>query len=104
MKNEKSKSKLKTFLVDLVTGGMAAGISKTMVAPIETIKMRLQSMDEMVKQKIKNPQLQKARKKSRQRKKRFMLLLTPQERKPRLSSATGLKIPRASKSWLTFQI
>ena len=52
MKNEKSKSKLKTFLVDLVTGGMAAGISKTMVAPIETIKMRLQSMDEMVKQKI----------------------------------------------------
>ena len=52
MKNEKNKSKLKTFLVDLVTGGMAAGISKTMVAPIETIKMRLQSMDEMVKQKI----------------------------------------------------
>ena len=44
--------KYQNFIIDLITGGIAAGVSKTLVSPIETIKLRLQSMDEMVKQKI----------------------------------------------------
>lgn len=42
----------KNFISDLITGGIAAGISKTLVAPIETIKLRLQTMNELVEQGI----------------------------------------------------
>lgn len=37
------------FLTDFLMGGVSAGVSKTLAAPIELIKMRLQTMDSMLK-------------------------------------------------------
>lgn len=36
---------LKTFMRDLLAGGLAGGISKTIVAPIERVKLVLQTQD-----------------------------------------------------------
>ncbi|KAL4474828.1 hypothetical protein ABPG74_001524 [Tetrahymena malaccensis] len=38
------------FFIDFMTGGISASISKTIASPIEVVKMRIQLMDEMVKQ------------------------------------------------------
>lgn len=37
------------FLVDFLMGGVSAAVSKTVAAPIELIKLRIQNMDEMLK-------------------------------------------------------
>lgn len=37
------------FIVDFFMGGVSAAVSKTLAAPIELIKLRLQNMDEMLK-------------------------------------------------------
>jgi solute carrier family 25 (adenine nucleotide translocator) protein 4/5/6/31 len=50
MSQNNNKNHFQSFIKDLISGGLAAGVSKTLVAPIETVKLRLQSMDEMVKQ------------------------------------------------------
>merc|ERR1711974_223068 len=42
------KKKL-SFLEDFLLGGVAAGISKTVAAPIERIKLMVQNQDEMIK-------------------------------------------------------
>lgn len=41
----KGKSQVTSFLLDLLAGGVAGGISKTMVAPIERVKLILQTQD-----------------------------------------------------------
>lgn len=38
-----------TFVMEFMMGGVSAAISKTMAAPIELIKLRLQTMDAMLK-------------------------------------------------------
>jgi solute carrier family 25 (adenine nucleotide translocator) protein 4/5/6/31 len=38
-----------SFLLNFMMGGVSAGVSKTIAAPIELIKLRIQNMDEMVK-------------------------------------------------------
>jgi hypothetical protein len=43
------KQKL-SFYEDFMLGGVAAGISKTVSAPIERVKLLVQSQDEMIKQ------------------------------------------------------
>merc|ERR1711974_477388 len=43
------KKKL-SFLEDFLLGGVAAGISKTVAAPVERIKLLVQNQDEMIKQ------------------------------------------------------
>lgn len=40
-----AKSAAKSFLKDLLAGGLAGGISKTVVAPIERVKLILQTQD-----------------------------------------------------------
>lgn len=42
-------SKKLSFIEDFLLGGMAAGISKTVAAPIERIKLLVQNQDEMIK-------------------------------------------------------
>jgi solute carrier family 25 (adenine nucleotide translocator) protein 4/5/6/31 len=37
------------FYEDFLLGGMAAGISKTVAAPIERVKLLVQNQDEMIK-------------------------------------------------------
>jgi hypothetical protein len=43
--SKKKKSNLKSFVRDLLLGGTAGGISKTIVAPIERVKLVLQTQD-----------------------------------------------------------
>jgi solute carrier family 25 (adenine nucleotide translocator) protein 4/5/6/31 len=38
-----------SFAVNFLMGGVSAGVSKTLAAPIELIKLRIQNMDEMMK-------------------------------------------------------
>lgn len=38
-----------SFAVNFLMGGVSAGVSKTLAAPIELIKLRIQNMDEMIK-------------------------------------------------------
>jgi solute carrier family 25 (adenine nucleotide translocator) protein 4/5/6/31 len=42
---EKKQEHIKTFFRDLALGGIAGGISKTIVAPIERVKLVLQTQD-----------------------------------------------------------
>jgi solute carrier family 25 (adenine nucleotide translocator) protein 4/5/6/31 len=39
----------KNFLMDFMVGGMSAAVSKTMVAPIERVKLLLQVQDALAK-------------------------------------------------------
>lgn len=41
--------KKSNFLIDFLMGGVSAAVSKTIAAPIELIKLRIQNMDEMLK-------------------------------------------------------
>jgi solute carrier family 25 (mitochondrial adenine nucleotide translocator), member 4/5/6/31 len=43
------KNDFKTFATEFLMGGVSAAISKTLAAPIELIKLRLQNMDAMLK-------------------------------------------------------
>jgi solute carrier family 25 (adenine nucleotide translocator) protein 4/5/6/31 len=43
------KGSLAGFAVDFLMGGVSAAVSKTIAAPIELIKLRIQNMDEMLK-------------------------------------------------------
>jgi solute carrier family 25 (adenine nucleotide translocator) protein 4/5/6/31 len=43
------KNDAKTFLIEFLMGGVSAAVSKTIAAPIELIKLRLQNMDAMLK-------------------------------------------------------
>lgn len=47
-KTEK-KNDFKTFAIEFLMGGVSAAVSKTLAAPIELIKLRLQNMDAMIK-------------------------------------------------------
>ncbi len=47
-KTEK-KNDVKTFAIEFLMGGVSAAVSKTLAAPIELIKLRLQNMDAMIK-------------------------------------------------------
>ena len=47
-KSEK-KNDVTTFLIEFLMGGISAAVSKTIAAPIELIKLRLQNMDAMIK-------------------------------------------------------
>jgi len=38
-----------SFAINFLMGGVSAGVSKTLAAPIELIKLRIQNMDEMIK-------------------------------------------------------
>jgi solute carrier family 25 (adenine nucleotide translocator) protein 4/5/6/31 len=38
-----------TFLIEFLMGGVSAAVSKTIAAPIELVKLRLQNMDAMIK-------------------------------------------------------
>jgi solute carrier family 25 (adenine nucleotide translocator) protein 4/5/6/31 len=49
-KKEKKEVKKVGFYEDFLLGGVAAGISKTVAAPIERIKLLVQNQDEMIKQ------------------------------------------------------
>jgi solute carrier family 25 (adenine nucleotide translocator) protein 4/5/6/31 len=40
---------VKDFFINFFMGGVSAAVSKTIAAPIELIKLRLQNMDEMLK-------------------------------------------------------
>ena len=42
---EKAKNASMKFFADLAAGGVAGGISKTVVAPIERVKLLLQTQD-----------------------------------------------------------
>eukprot|EP00921_Rhytidocystis_pertsovi_P015454 GHVQ01024574.1.p1 GENE.GHVQ01024574.1~~GHVQ01024574.1.p1 ORF type:complete len:341 (+),score=36.80 GHVQ01024574.1:77-1024(+) len=44
-KSVEPQSRLKGFLTDFLVGGVSAGVSKTIVAPIERVKMLLQTQD-----------------------------------------------------------
>lgn len=46
---EEKKNDVKTFLIEFLMGGVSAAVSKTLAAPIELIKLRLQNMDAMIK-------------------------------------------------------
>jgi solute carrier family 25 (adenine nucleotide translocator) protein 4/5/6/31 len=48
MSNQK-KGGAKDFMIDFMMGGVSAAVSKTIAAPIELIKLRIQNMDEMLK-------------------------------------------------------
>jgi len=48
MSDKKKPAPKKNFLVDFLTGGISAAVSKTIVAPIERVKMLLQ-VQEVVK-------------------------------------------------------
>ena len=43
------KNDFQTFMIEFLMGGVSAAISKTVAAPIELIKLRLQNMDAMLK-------------------------------------------------------
>jgi solute carrier family 25 (adenine nucleotide translocator) protein 4/5/6/31 len=43
------KNDATTFLIEFLMGGISAAVSKTIAAPIELIKLRLQNMDAMIK-------------------------------------------------------
>ena len=43
------KNDIKTFLTEFLMGGVSAAVSKTLAAPIELIKLRLQNMYAMMK-------------------------------------------------------
>ena len=43
------KNDFQTFLIEFLMGGVSAAVSKTLAAPIELIKLRLQNMDAMMK-------------------------------------------------------
>lgn len=43
------KNDFGTFAVEFLMGGVSAAVSKTLAAPIELIKLRLQNMDAMIK-------------------------------------------------------
>ncbi len=43
------KNDVKTFMIEFLMGGVSAAVSKTIAAPIELIKLRLQNMDAMIK-------------------------------------------------------
>lgn len=45
----KPKGKESGFVLDFFMGGVSAAVSKTLAAPIELIKLRIQNMDEMLK-------------------------------------------------------
>ena len=45
----KKKNDFSTFATEFLMGGVSAAISKTLAAPIELIKLRLQNMDAMLK-------------------------------------------------------
>ena len=45
----KKKNDVTTFLIEFLMGGVSAAVSKTLAAPIELIKLRLQNMDAMLK-------------------------------------------------------
>ncbi|KAK6040181.1 hypothetical protein COOONC_22314 [Cooperia oncophora] len=47
-KKERKTVDIKKFTVDLLTGGTAAAISKTAVAPIERVKLLLQVCLELI--------------------------------------------------------
>ncbi len=47
-KGEK-KNDASTFIIEFLMGGVSAAVSKTIAAPIELIKLRLQNMDAMIK-------------------------------------------------------
>ena len=46
---EKKKVQKVGFFEDFMLGGVAAGISKTVAAPIERVKLLVQNQDEMIK-------------------------------------------------------
>lgn len=43
------KNDITTFAIEFFMGGISAAVSKTLAAPIELIKLRLQNMDAMLK-------------------------------------------------------
>ena len=43
------KNDFSTFAIEFLMGGVSAAVSKTLAAPIELIKLRLQNMDAMLK-------------------------------------------------------
>jgi len=43
------KNDVTTFMIEFLMGGVSAAVSKTIAAPIELIKLRLQNMDAMLK-------------------------------------------------------
>ena len=43
------KNDAKTFVIEFFMGGVSAAVSKTLAAPIELVKLRLQNMDAMLK-------------------------------------------------------
>jgi solute carrier family 25 (adenine nucleotide translocator) protein 4/5/6/31 len=45
----KKKNDFSTFAIEFLMGGVSAAVSKTIAAPIELIKLRLQNMDAMLK-------------------------------------------------------
>ena len=49
MSKVEKKNDLKTFMIEFLMGGVSAAVSKTIAAPIELIKLRLQNMDAMIK-------------------------------------------------------
>jgi solute carrier family 25 (adenine nucleotide translocator) protein 4/5/6/31 len=46
---DKPRTKESGFILDFFMGGVSAAVSKTLAAPIELIKLRIQNMDEMLK-------------------------------------------------------
>ncbi len=46
---QEKKNDIKTFAIEFLMGGVSAAVSKTLAAPIELIKLRLQNMDAMIK-------------------------------------------------------
>ena len=49
MSKVEKKNDFKTFMIEFLMGGVSAAVSKTIAAPIELIKLRLQNMDAMLK-------------------------------------------------------
>ena len=47
--SDKKSNDIKTFAIEFLMGGVSAAVSKTLAAPIELIKLRLQNMDAMLK-------------------------------------------------------
>ena len=43
------KNDATTFAIEFLMGGVSAAVSKTLAAPIELVKLRLQNMDAMIK-------------------------------------------------------
>ena len=48
-KGTKKEGGVKDFMINFMMGGVSAAVSKTIAAPIELIKLRLQNMDEMLR-------------------------------------------------------